>query len=250
MYIELSVYYWSITVTSLLHVYSCRVSSLVQWLSANSLLSRNLTLIDALGNGSVSHDPAHIDILDKDVKGKVYEEILSKAHISGCGRVKLINPRGVDLQGYQKKLGQYIKECGIVAMRYGFGKLPVEAKKSLRTELGIRDTETPSFKDHYSSLCVKLAESGCDGVVEEMRRIMEEIKEAEQYIEQAEALMEDIKREQSQSRLLDSTDGLRSPPYPSSSCSSSATSVSEGWVGASNGINSRGDKKNKVGVRI
>ena len=37
--------------------------------------------------------------------------------------------------------------------------------------------------------------SGCDGVVEEMRRIMEEIKEAEQYIEQAEALMEDIKRE-------------------------------------------------------
>ena len=106
----------------------------------------------------MSHDPAHIDILDKDVKGKVYEEILSKAHISGSGHVKLINPRGVDLQGYQKKLGQYIKECGIVTMRYGFGKLPVEAKKSLRTELGIRDTETPSFKEHYSSLCVKLEE--------------------------------------------------------------------------------------------
>ena len=226
-------------------LYSCRVSSLVQWLSTNSLLSCNLTLIDALGNGSVSHDPAHIDIVDKDVKGKVYEEILSKAHISGSGRVKLINPRGVDLQGYQKMLGQYIKECGIVAMRYGFGKLPVEAKKSLRTELGIRDTETPSFKDHYSSLCVKLEESGCDGVVEEMRR-----KEAEQYIQQVEALMEDIKREHSQSRLLDSTDGLQSPPYPSSSCSSSATSVSGSWVGASTGINNRGDKRNKVGVRI
>ena len=231
-------------ITSPSLLYSCRVSSLVQWLSTNSLLSRNLTLIDALGNGSESHDPAHIDILDKNV----YEEILSKAHISGSGRVKLINPRGVDLQGYQKKLGQYIKECGIVTMRYGFRKFPVEAKKSLRMELGIRDTESPSFKDHYSSLCVKLEESGCDGVVEEMRRIMEEIKEAEQYIEQAEALMEDIKREHNQSRLLDSTDGLRSPPYLSSSCSSSATSVSGSWVGASTGINSRGDKRNKVAV--
>ena len=195
-----------------------------KWIQENSLLSRNLTIIDALGPASIPHDPAHIDILDKDITGKVFEKILTKAHISGDGQVRLINPNGVDVRGYQEKLDQYVKECEDTLMKYCVHKLPHDIEKSLRIEVGASNGEVLTYGEHFGALKEKLMELRCDDeLLEEVERVREEILMAKQYRNQAESLLEEFNKKQQQSKLLDSTQDLRSPSYASSSVSANST---------------------------
>ena len=189
------------------------------------MLSRNLTLIDALDPSSVPHDPIHIDILDKDVTGRVFEEILTKAHVTGDGHIQLINPNGIDIRGYQTKLSLYIKECKEAIMEYGARQLPNNMTRDLKTEVGINVDNSLQYDSHLDALCDKLKEGNCYKVIEEIEQVKHEIMEAKQYSNQAESLLEEAKKKQQQSLLLDSTDGLQSPSYTSTMSSGSSVSA-------------------------
>lgn len=196
------------------------------WIEANSLLARDLTLIDALGPSSVPHDSTHVDIIDKDVRGKVFEDIMSQAHISGDGHVRLINPNGVDIRNYVSKLDQYVKECQEVVMEFGVRKLPIDMERTLRSDLAVSTNTTLTFDSHFDSLYEKLTEIDNAETLEEIGRVREEMIMAGQYRVQAESLLHEARRNEQQSRLLESTDGLlQSPSYCSTVSSGSAVSL-------------------------
>ena len=53
---------------------------------------------------SVPHDPVHVPISAKHVNGKIFDDTLSAAHISGNKHITLINPLEIDLLSYKEKL--------------------------------------------------------------------------------------------------------------------------------------------------
>ena len=53
---------------------------------------------------SVPHDPVHVPISAKHVNGKIFDDTLSAAHISGNKHITLINPLEIDLVSYKEKL--------------------------------------------------------------------------------------------------------------------------------------------------
>lgn len=207
-------------------------------------MSRNLTVFDAMGPASIPHDPAHIDVIDKDVKGKVFEEILSKAHISGSGHVRLINPNGIDVRNYSTKLDEYINECQETIMKYCIQKLPYNHEKSLRAHLGVGVREGLTFDEHFSALYDKLKEAELNEVIEEVEQVQHEIMTAEQYKNQAEALLQDTMRSEEQSKLIEMTDGLLSPNSSHASHESFTSSV---WPNTKR-TNTKNDRNDKNAV--
>ncbi|WAR00111.1 VWA3B-like protein [Mya arenaria] len=83
-----------------------RTVSSKEWLKKNSLVAKQLTLLDALAPTLVTHKAKYVPILDKHVMAKVFDEILPIAHVSNKSRrsIKLINPQGVNLKAYEERL--------------------------------------------------------------------------------------------------------------------------------------------------
>ena len=173
-----------------------------EWLKKNSLVARHLTLMDALGPASVSHNPLHVPVLDKDISGKVYQGLLSTAHISGDGNVSLINPVGVDLVGYQEQLRGYCKECKTAIDTLLFESLPKDAQDALREELGV--TSTPSYGDNRGVMNEQLNKYGCGHLIKEAELVENEMKQAGAYSKQASALLTEIRSNKRQNILVDS----------------------------------------------
>ena len=223
-----------------------RISSLSSWIEANSLLARDLTLIDALGPSLVPHDPTHVDIIDKDVRGKVFEDIMSQAHISGDGHVRLINPNGVDIRNYVSKLDLYVKECQEVIMEFGVRKLPIDMERTLRSDLAVSTNTTLTFDNHFDCLHEKLTKIADNAdTLEEIGRVREEMIMAGQYRVQAESLLHEARRNEQQSRLLESTDGLlQSLSYCSTVSSGSAVSLKSDTI-SRQAVNGRKEKVKK-----
>ena len=226
------------------------MTSLSKWLSKNDLISRHLTLMDALGPASVPHNPHHVPILDKKIKGKVFEGILSTAHITGDRHVRLINPCGVDLQNYTDKIDVYTEECERVIMKYAFAKLPTDVRKHLSIQLNLQKGEVPIYDEHKLLVCQRLEEGGCGLVLEEIQKVEEEIEHAKSFKEQARALLEEVRKENKQSELLESVDGLQSPSLLS--LSSGAISVSESLINdvVHDKAHEHGEMKRKVYISV
>ncbi|NWI99612.1 VWA3B protein, partial [Crypturellus undulatus] len=89
---------------------SCAGTSSARWLRTHGLVARRLTILDALAPTAVPHDTTYIPVLDKHVGSKVFDEVLSLAHVSSDKkRITLINPQAVNLDAYKEKLEQAIK---------------------------------------------------------------------------------------------------------------------------------------------
>lgn len=203
-------------------------------------------MFDALGPASVPHDPTHIDVIDKDVKGKVFEEIMSKAHVSGSGHVRLINPNGIDIRNYTAKLDEYIDECHDTIMKYCIQKLPYNYEKSLRAELGLGVREGPVYDEHFSALHDKVKEAELSEVIEEVEHVQHEVMTAEQYRNQAEALLQDSIRNEDQAKLVEMTDGLLLSPTSSQHSTYHGSSFMRSTSRHLSGSNSKMDKTMKL----
>lgn len=171
--------------------------------------------MDALGPASVPHDPVHVPLIDKHVRGKVYEDLLSTAHISGKGRVTLINPLGVDLRGYESRLDQYIEECEEVMEKVTLGNISEVKLKELKEDL----RDPVEYRKHREELRKGLQGSGCDHLVNELDQIEAEVKLAISLKGQSAALREESARKW-RSKVAKSLSS-------DSSCESSAVCLSE-----------------------
>uniref|UniRef100_A0A1X7TED8 Uncharacterized protein n=1 Tax=Amphimedon queenslandica TaxID=400682 RepID=A0A1X7TED8_AMPQE len=165
--------------------------SLSKWIKKNSLSRRNLLLMDALGPTAVPHNPKHVPILDKKVHGKVYEGLLSTAHISGKGNITLVNPSGVDLVSYESKLMQYIEECEGVMERVVAESLPQVKLQGIKEKVGLEGSERIHYKEHKEELREGLRDAGCGSLLSELDKVEAEIKKAHVLISQAAALKEE-----------------------------------------------------------
>lgn len=147
--------------------------------------------MDALGPTAVPHNPKHVPILDKHVHGKVYEGLLSTAHISGRGRVTLVNPLGVDLVSYEAKLGRYLEECEEVMDKAIMGNIPSNKIQEIKDTLELGETETLQYRKHRDQLRGILRENGCGHLVSELDQMETEMRKANTLKTQAACLREE-----------------------------------------------------------
>ena len=182
----------------LFHCFSYAHTQFASWLQHNSLSVRQLTLMDALGPAAVPHNSQHVPILDKHVRGRVFEQVLSHAHLTNSGHMSLINPQGVDLVGYTNQLDSYMNECGKTLMRTLWVSLSSEDKDELRTELHISESELPSYSVHWERTKQFLASHHLSEELDQDLHLLEkEISQAAAYKQQALALHDDISKKKS-----------------------------------------------------
>jgi hypothetical protein len=201
-------------------------SSPLNWLTNNTLAKRHLTLIDALGPVSIPHDPAHVPLIDKHVHGKVFERILSTAHITSTGRVTLINAVGVDLVSYQAKLDSYIQECQRAMENIIKQEIPKDVIRDVRQALDIEENEDCLDEKHKEEFHSKLRDNGFDQLLSCLEDIEKEIEQANTYKIQA----AELRRQSTAKRRKSQPDGLPSNDISRSNSSRSNSSEREGRI--------------------
>ena len=165
--------------------------------------------MDALGPAAVPHNPKHTPILDKHVRGKVFEAVLSHAHLSSSGQVSLINPRGVDLLGYTKQLDSYITECGQQLVSVVWSSLSHGDREELQQELDLAEGEQPSHSTHWERMKTYLTSHGlAEGL--DLQPLEDEMAQAAAYRDQAKALYNDVSKKKSKQQLSGNDDSATS----------------------------------------
>ena len=179
--------------------------------------------MDALGPTSVPHDPVHVPILAKHVRGKVFDNTLTTAHISGKGRVTLINPLGIDLVSYEEKLDQYIIECEQRLER----EVMVYAKvETVREELGLGE-DILTYHENRDVLRQHLKKIECDNILKDVDVVESEIKKAQAFKKQAVALREESLKRQQKASLHESLSKVSTPSHHSSISEGSSINLSD-----------------------
>ncbi|XP_040511303.1 von Willebrand factor A domain-containing protein 3B isoform X2 [Gallus gallus] len=160
------------------------------WLKTHGLVARRLTIMDALAPTAVPHGTKYIPVLDKHVLSKVFDEILSLAHLSNDKkRITLINPQAVNLDAYKEKLEQAIKSY--------------ERRLNLLIWRALSQEERDKFKEdgpvqymqHKKALLEALENLGWPISYEDVILLEDEILAALTYMQQASDLQEAVKKE-------------------------------------------------------
>ncbi|EDV24931.1 uncharacterized protein TRIADDRAFT_56355 [Trichoplax adhaerens] len=160
---------------------------LFRWISKYGLVAKKLTIIDALAPSVIRHNPKHIPIINKDVMSKVFDEVMTVFHANPVkpNELKLINPLGVDLDGYEKRLLNAIDLY--------------ERKLNGLVWEAIDDTERSNYQDYHSddppsfgeyreSMMVALQRLEFPVSLEDIELLEEEIRQANIYLQQAKDL--------------------------------------------------------------
>lgn len=164
-----------------------------RWLGKHGLTARKLTLMDALGPTAIPHNPKHVSVLDKSVSARVFQGILPFAHVAGNGYVTLINPRGVNLRGYESQLEDFVKEATKEKGHLVWKRLSQDGQDRVSQELGLADGEVPIIDDNQSLLKAVLEEEGVSWqeVEKELRLMDDEVTLARAYQQQSVALRQE-----------------------------------------------------------
>ncbi|CAL1540981.1 unnamed protein product [Lymnaea stagnalis] len=155
-----------------------------QWLSKHGLIAKKLTILDALGPTFVPLNPKYVTILDKYVMSKVFNEILPLAHVSRNHQIRLINPAGVNLDEYEKKVqvavGKYRKRLNKIV----WSALPNSAKEEFNNS-----DQPVSFEENKEKLLKYLEEDDYWPIREkDVNLLLKEIAYGEKYMAQSVAI--------------------------------------------------------------
>ncbi|CAF3829504.1 unnamed protein product [Rotaria magnacalcarata] len=84
-------------------------NEVISYLKRKSLVVQGLTIFDVLYPTSVTvKDPHHIQVIDRYVLAKVWDDILPLTYGSYVGKLRLVNHYAVDLEKYEVKLKELI----------------------------------------------------------------------------------------------------------------------------------------------
>nr|XP_006818317.1 PREDICTED: von Willebrand factor A domain-containing protein 3B-like [Saccoglossus kowalevskii] len=170
-----------------------------RWLKIYGLRARKLTIMDALSPTAIPHRAKYVPILDKYVLSKVFDEVLPLAHTTGSNRkeVKLINPHGVNLVGYEERLQDAINDYN--------KRLDMIVWKALtdeeRDKFGSENSGPVSFMDNKLELMQALDRLGWPLREDDILLLQEEIEQAYKYLQQSKDLRRAAERKSSLSSI-------------------------------------------------
>ncbi|XP_003799336.1 von Willebrand factor A domain-containing protein 3B [Otolemur garnettii] len=155
------------------------------WLKTYGLVARKLTIMDALSVASVPHTSTYIPILDKHVVSKVFDEVFPLAHVSSdTNNMMLINPKGIKLSVYKRKVEQAIKSYEKRLNKIVWRALSEEEKEKLDANKPIR------YLENKTVLNQALERLNWPISVKELSMLENEILAGKMYIHQAMELQE------------------------------------------------------------
>ncbi|XP_048388158.1 von Willebrand factor A domain-containing protein 3B-like [Stegostoma tigrinum] len=150
------------------------------WLKTNSLIAKRLTIMDALAPTAIAQTYKYVPILDKYIVSKVFDEMLPLAHVSNSKKqITLINPLGVNLEHYKKRL--------LLAIQCYEKRLNLIVWKALSQEERDKfNSDKPiSFGDHRKALLQALDRMGWPIAQEDITLLEDEIQTGYTYKQQA-----------------------------------------------------------------
>ncbi|XP_064636642.1 von Willebrand factor A domain-containing protein 3B-like isoform X2 [Lineus longissimus] len=157
------------------------VMSSRQWLKKYGLGAKKLTILDALAPTIIPHNPKYVPILDKYVLSKVFDEVLPVAHMSQDKKaVKLVNPKAVDLKGYEKRLSRAIAAIRKHLNDVVWNCLPESEQEEF--------DHMPDFQEHKQQIFAALDRAGWPIKESDIMLLEDEIKQGMKYLEQSRAL--------------------------------------------------------------
>ncbi|XP_048818082.1 von Willebrand factor A domain-containing protein 3B [Lagopus muta] len=160
------------------------------WLKTHGLVARRLTIMDALAPTAVPHGTKYIPVLDKHVLSKVFDEILSLAHLSNDKKqITLINPQAVNLDAYKEKLEQAIKFFERRLNLLIWRALSQEERDKFEEDGPVQ------YMQHKEALLEALENLGWPISYEDVILLEDEILAALTYMQQASDLQEAVKKE-------------------------------------------------------
>lgn len=184
--------------------------------------------MDAFGPASIPHSSKHVPLLGKDVSSKVFSNLFPLAHVTNGNKVTLINPNGVNLKDYERRLNQQIQVYRKRLSRLAHSAIPDENLSSLGGECEVsedeedeeeRDSEVkeeptiPSYKKHRDKLRRAMADCGWPRPKEDFDLLEKEIDLANNFKKYLKALKNDIARSGSRSASLNNDAQLNISGY-------------------------------------
>lgn len=157
------------------------VTSSKMWLKKHGLVAQRLTILDALAPTLVPHRAKYIPILDKHVLSRVFDEILPVAHVSGRrkNRVHLVNPNGVHLEEYEKRLKKALDIYTQRLNKLVWDALSDEEKQEFESEGPV------SFSEHRSKLLQLLSKAGWPVAETDIMCLEQEIEKGQRFLQQS-----------------------------------------------------------------
>ncbi|CAF3863314.1 unnamed protein product, partial [Adineta steineri] len=102
------------------------------YLRKNSLVTKGLTIFDVLYPTTITiKEPTHIQIIDRYVLSKVWDDILPLAYGSYASKLRLVNHYAVNLEKYEMDLKELISEYYQFISRFIWKNLNDEDKKQV-----------------------------------------------------------------------------------------------------------------------
>ncbi|CAF1294902.1 unnamed protein product [Adineta ricciae] len=106
------------------------------YLKKNSLVAKGLTIFDVLHPTSVTvKEPRHIQVIDRYVLAKVWDDILPLTYGSYAGKLRLVNHYAVNLEKYEEKLKELIANYHQFTSNFIWKHLRDEDKRKLGASL-------------------------------------------------------------------------------------------------------------------
>ena len=175
---------------------------LVRWLEKNGLSALKLTLMDVLGTSATPHGGKDVPLLDRNVSAKVFNSIFPLAHVSNGNEVTLINPNGVDLKSYEKKLKHQVELYWDRLTKLAWDAIPLEKRDSVLAECGsvaegVIDPLTLAYRDHRDVLQNAMEDLGWPRTKANFDLLEAEIEQAENLVKCSASLREEAGRLQS-----------------------------------------------------
>ncbi|XP_010221936.1 PREDICTED: von Willebrand factor A domain-containing protein 3B [Tinamus guttatus] len=169
---------------------SCAATSSARWLRTHGLVARRLTILDALAPTAVPHGTTYIPVLDKHVGSKVFDEVLSLAHVSSDKkRITLINPQAVNLDAYKEKLEQAIKSYERRLNLIVWRALPQDERDKFKEDGPVQ------YMQNKEALLETLEKLGWPVSHDDVILLEDEILTALTYKQQASDLQDAVKKE-------------------------------------------------------
>ncbi|XP_041913591.1 von Willebrand factor A domain-containing protein 3B-like isoform X2 [Alosa sapidissima] len=181
--------------------------STAEWLKANSLVAKKLTISDAVAPAAIAHDAKYVPMLEKHVYSKVFDEVLHLAHINKGGkqRLTLINPLSVDLEDYKSRLSKALRAFERRLDLIVWRALPQEEKDKF-------GGEPVAFRERRGVQLEVLERLGWPIAQEELSELEEQIHLGHGFLQQASDLQDVTRQAARDARAATTNSSLKETP--------------------------------------
>lgn len=156
--------------------------------------------MDALGPSSIPHSAKHVPLLDKHVTSKVFNDLFPLAHVTKGQKVTLINPLGVNLPEYEKKLEKQVEIYWSRLTRLALSVIPQDRREAVREKCGVSDDSEVLYQQHREILREVLEELGWPRPQKDFDLLEKEIQQAEEYKQYSVSLREEASQPRREDR--------------------------------------------------